>query len=277
VGGIVFFKTTIFEAVKKFYLEILECTVWLEQSGICIVRHGNQLIGICRGNEADVDMLLTFFYSSREEIDAMAMKLTPIEMAKYNPDFDIYHFYTTDPEGRRIEIQAFEHPVEPYSNGSDLLRKRRSIRQFQDKTIPQESIDSIFEDCRYSPTSRNSESYYYVVIKNKEILDKISTIREGATAPIGRAPVAIAVCSDPEKTVRVQADADIAATYLLLAIENNDLGGCWITDMDRSEVKEMLDIPQSHYLCMITPIGFPAEKKGIPSRREIKEIVRYIN
>jgi hypothetical protein len=39
----------------------------------------------------------------------------------------------------------------------------------------------------------------------------------------------------------------------------------------------MLDIPQSHYLCMITPIGFPAEKKGIPSRREIKEIVRYIN
>ncbi|MBN2830199.1 MAG: nitroreductase family protein, partial [Candidatus Cloacimonetes bacterium] len=264
MGGIVFFKTTIYDAVKKFYLDILECSVWLEQSGICIVRHGNQLIGICHGNDADTDMLLTFFYSTRDEVEKVAAKLKMSGKAKYNPDYDIYHFYANDPEGRRIEIQAFEHHLKPYTNGSDLLRYRRSIRQFHEDEIPQDILNSIFEDCRYSPTSRNSESFYYVVITNKEILAELALTRESATAPIGRAPMAIAVCSDPDKTKRVQADADIAATYLLLSIHNHNLGGCWITDMDRPNVKELLSIQDSHYLCMITPVGYPAEVKSTP-------------
>jgi nitroreductase len=276
MGGVVFFKTTIFGALREFYISKLGCEVWLEQPGICIVKHGNQLIGICKSNKADADMLLTFFYETRDEVDRKAIELGYSEGAKYNPDYNIYHFYTNDPEGRRIEIQAFEDKINPYKSGSEILKQRRSYREFTDQEVGQETLSRIFDECRYSPTSRNSESYYYVVITNQEYLAKIAKIRDGATVPIGRAKMAIAVCSDPEKTKRVQADADIAATYLLLAIENNNLGGCWITDLDRTEIKEMLEIPPNHYICMITPIGYTTEIKPVPERRESIDFVKYV-
>ncbi len=277
MGGIVFFKTAMFEVLRDFYLNTVGCTVWLEQPNICIVRHGNQIIGICGSDRADSDMLLTFFYTSREEVDQIASKLEPINTPQYNPSYDIYHFYCYDPEGRKIEFQTFEHPVKPYYNGTDLLRERRSYRSFTDASVPSEVLNSVFEECRFSPTSRNCESYYYVVVRNSSAISKLAGIRGSASAPLGKAGVVIATVTNSEKTSRVTQDADIAGCYLLLALENNGLSGCWITDMDRTEVKALLDIPQSHHISMLTPVGYSDQKLSEPNRRKVAEFVKYVD
>jgi len=114
-GGIVFLRTARFDAVTSFYLDRIGMSVWLEQPDITILRHGNLLVGFHRQPTADLDALLTFFYDTRAEVDAMHAKLNDIATTepKENTTYRIYNFFGQDPEGRKIEFQHFSHPLPP--------------------------------------------------------------------------------------------------------------------------------------------------------------------
>jgi hypothetical protein len=113
MAGIVFLRTADFDGVREFYLNRVGMTIWLEQPNIAILRHGNLLVGFHRQPTPDLDALLTFFYDSKADVDAMYETLQNIATAepRENPTYRIYHFYGIDPEGRRIEFQHFLHPV----------------------------------------------------------------------------------------------------------------------------------------------------------------------
>ncbi|MHA1671967.1 MAG: nitroreductase family protein [Promethearchaeota archaeon] len=56
----------------------------------------------------------------------------------------------------------------------NLALKRRSIRQFKDTPVQKELMEKILDLARFSPTGSNTENIYYTVIKDKEIVAKIS-------------------------------------------------------------------------------------------------------
>jgi len=114
VSGIVFLRTREFERVVAFYLERVGMTVWLEQPGIAILRHGNLLLGFNRQEAADTEGVFTFFYETRDGVNAMYERLADIALnpPRENAKYRIYHFYARDPEGRSIEFQQFLHPVQ---------------------------------------------------------------------------------------------------------------------------------------------------------------------
>ncbi|MBN1355271.1 nitroreductase family protein [bacterium] len=106
-------------------------------------------------------------------------------------------------------------------------------------------------------------------------MQALSKIRGGSSAPIGRAPLAAAICVDPEKTLRIEQDGCIAAAYLILAAWHFGLGTCWIGDMDRDTVKSLLGIPRAHHVATVTPIGYPLERTiPAPPRRETAYFLR---
>ena len=115
MSGIIFLKCLDLEKVKDFYMGIVGMKVWLEQPGISILRHGNMLLGFQQGDSVDSGCLITFFYETREEVDAMYEKLRPsaVSPPKVNDKYCIYNFFAHDPEDRDIEFQAFLHPVNP--------------------------------------------------------------------------------------------------------------------------------------------------------------------
>ena len=114
MSGIVFFGTNKLDELKNFYINEVGCDIWLEQADCIIFRHGNFLLGFCRRAEADITGIVTFFFDSREEVDRFYKKFSstaenpPAENEKYR----IYHFFTRDPEGRKVEFQYFLHPVD---------------------------------------------------------------------------------------------------------------------------------------------------------------------
>lgn len=118
MAGIIFLRTAKFDEVRAFYTETIGMSVWLEQPNIAILRHGNLLVGFHRQPEADLAGLITFFYETRDEVDEMYARLHDVANAepKQNPKYRIYHFFATDPEGRKIEFQQFMHPVPPISD-----------------------------------------------------------------------------------------------------------------------------------------------------------------
>jgi len=277
MSGLTFFRTTRLEEVSKFYLEDVGMSLWLDQGACRIFKSGNLLLGFCLREESETEGIITFFYDTREEVDAMYHKFsrTAEKAPRYNPDYDIYHFFCRDPEGRIIEFQRFESKMNEYITAGDNLKHRRSIRKYLPEMPSKELINKIFELCRYSPTSMNRQKYYYVVTENRCKIKQLAKTRGNSTAPLAEAPLVVAVCCTPE-TKRIQQDADIAATYFLLAAHSQGLGTCWITDMDRVEVKELLDIPLEDYVTCLTPLGFPDERKELPNRRDVSGIVKFV-
>ena len=114
MSGLIFLKCKDLAIMKKFYMNIVEMKVWLEQPQICILRHDNFLIGFHEAGEIDDGCLLTFYYDTNEEVDEMYLKLK--ETASFSPrvnkKYNIYHFFAKDPEGRNIEFQRFLDKVE---------------------------------------------------------------------------------------------------------------------------------------------------------------------
>jgi hypothetical protein len=115
-GGITFIRTAILDTLKNFYLKEVGCDFWLDQGGCAIFQHGNQLFGFCQAAEAEMEGLLTFFYTNTKMVDYMYEKLSHLADTppKKNPKYKIYHFYARDPEGRRIEFQVFLHDLPPF-------------------------------------------------------------------------------------------------------------------------------------------------------------------
>lgn len=277
MSGLIFFGTENLDKISRFYTEDIGMTLWLDQGACRIFQHGNFLLGFCQREEIETEGIITFFYNSRKEVDELyyKLKLSHKSEVRYNPQYDIYHFFSRDPEGRIIEFQHFENRINEHLLASQNLIYRRSIRKFKEEMPSKELLDQVFELCRYSPTSMNRQKYYYVVTDNFSKIKQLAKVRGSSSAPLAEAPIAVAVCCTPE-TRRIQQDADIAATYLLLAAHAKGLATCWLTDMDRIEVKETLGIPLEDYVTCLTPLGFPAEKKELPKRREIEEFVKYV-
>lgn len=277
MSGILFLKTQKLEALKEFYTVELGCRVWLDQKDCVIFRHGNFLFGFCDRDETETSAMLTFFYDTPEQVDRMYRILKPTATSKpvHNDRYSIYQFFARDPEGRMVECQYFENPVRQYLAGDDLLLTRRSVRHFTPEPVTDEALRQVLDLARYAPTARNTQSYYFKIICDRETIEWLSKVRDKSTSPISRAPMAVAICADPALSKRYVQDGCIGAYHFLLAAWFHGLGTCWIAAMDREDVKERLGIPAEHYVATVTPLGHPEHRDiKVPDRKEIGHFVK---
>lgn len=277
MAGIQFHGTQDLDQVVDFYQNLVGMEIWLRQEDCIILKHGNFLLGFCRRERSDTSGIITFFYREATEIDVMHKKLevyATTAPAK-NERYEIYRFLARDPENRTVEFQAFLHPVDSYVDGQALLTSRRSIRSFKETPVSDEVLWEVFEICRYSPTSRNSQSYYFMVVREPNKLAWLASLRGSSSAPIARAKLAVVVSADPDRSARHVQDGCIAGYHFTLAAWLHGLGTCWIAAMDRDDVKEGLGIPRSHYIATITPVGYPSESPQAPLRRRSDEMVKF--
>jgi len=278
MSGIIFLSTKDLESITRFYQEKIGMTTWLDQKSCKILQHGNLLLGFCEKDHSDTDGVVTFFFSTKEEVEQHYKMLKEIvtSQPKENPRYGIYHFFAKDPEGRDVEFQSFLHPVLPFETSMETLVQRRSIREFTAQQPGEDVLNSIFETCRFAPTSMNTESYYFKIIKDRETIELVAGVRGSSSSPIAKAPLAIAICSDPHRSKRHVQDGCIAAYHFLLAARAHGLGTCWIAAMDRDDVKQALGIPQDHYVATVTPLGYPASKPKTPKRRNAVDMVQEL-
>jgi nitroreductase len=278
MSGILFLKTRQLQTLREFYTDRIGCEIWLEQADCIILQHGNLLFGFCDRDTVQADVMLTFYYDSREEVDRMHSLLDPIATTapQMNPKYNIYQFFAKDPEDRTLEFQYFAEPVAQFRTGGELLLSRRSVRDFTAGDVSEDLLNGILEISRWAPTANNSQPYYFKIIRDSRTITWLSKVRGSSSEPIGRAPVAVAICADPAASRRYEQDASIAAYHFILAAWHYGLGTCWIGGLDRHDIKERLDIPQDHYIATVTPLGYPRERVIVPpARRPVDKFIRY--
>ena len=63
------------------------------------------------------------------------------------------------------------------SKFQNLLIQRRSIRKFKDDLLQPEETEMILKAALLSPTSKNSHSWQFIVVEDKEMLQKLANCK----------------------------------------------------------------------------------------------------
>lgn len=53
-------------------------------------------------------------------------------------------------------------------NMFEMIKTRRSTRNFKEKDVEKEKLDQMIEAARYAPSGGNNQSSHFIVIKNKQ-------------------------------------------------------------------------------------------------------------
>lgn len=146
----------------------------------------------------------------------------------------------------------------------EIIKTRRSIREYQDKDVSDEDILKILKAGMQAPGSRlGAEPWEFVVIKNKETLAELAEIKPR----VKTAPVAILLVANIERAfykLHWQQDMSAAAENMLLEAVNLGLGGLWNgvapTEDTMKKVSDLfgLDNENQKPFCVIT-LGYPAD------------------
>ncbi len=64
----------------------------------------------------------------------------------------------------------------------EVIKTRRSTRKFKQEQLPREIVEEIVEAGRYAPSGGNSQTTHFLVIQNKEVLEKLATLAREAFA-----------------------------------------------------------------------------------------------
>jgi len=163
------------------------------------------------------------------------------------------------------------------------IESRRSIRNYQEKAIPQDVLDQVLGAIRWSPSWANTQCWEVVVVTDpatKEALKETILPKNPGTKAITGAPVVLALCGklgtsgcySGAVTTKFgdwfMFDLGIAAQTLCLAAQGLGLGTVVIGLFDHDKAKPIINLPAGHELVALIPIGYPANVPSAPTRRE---------
>jgi len=178
----------------------------------------------------------------------------------------------------------------------EVIRWRRSVREFSPKKIEKEKILQILEAGRFAPSSSNRQSWHFVVVDNenliKQIPEKVIVGTKSIISWIKDAPLVIVGCYTKAITHFVAGlyghenhliDISIAMTHMVLEATELGIGTCYIGWFNEKHLKNLLKIPDRYRIAMLVVLGYPKDlstPEGIGGikprpRKELKEIVSY--
>ncbi len=141
----------------------------------------------------------------------------------------------------------------------DFMCRRRSVRRFQKKAIPEEILTLLMKAAMAAPSGNNTQPWEFVVVRDLKVKEELSRVHTWVYM-VAEAPAAVVMMGD--KGSEWWADDCAAATEnLLLAAANLGLGTVWcgIKENDAKTVRKILGAPDRLGVLCIIPIGYPAE------------------
>lgn len=166
----------------------------------------------------------------------------------------------------------------------ETIKRRRSIRRFQAKPIPEEIIDKLIEALIWAPSAGNLQSRKFYFIFDEKIKLKLKGAALDQSSVI-QAPLVVVGCSDDKinwrygergKKLYSVCDVSVSIQNMILLAAELGLSSCWIGAFDEKKVAKILNLPNDLHPIVIVPVGYPAEKPEAPPRISKKEAVKFI-
>ena len=188
---------------------------------------------------------------------------------------------------------------------------RRSTRNYRPDPVESDKLDRILDAARQAPSGGNSQANHFLVIRNPEVIRRLTAMTETAFAKMElredtyaslkhaiaaskkggyifcyNAPVLIAVANRIDYSNNL-ADCACAIENMMIAANALDLGSCWINQLrwlneDTNLVAYLrsLGMKDDERIYGAVIIGYPATEDGLPKRdlmRQKGNEVTYID
>jgi nitroreductase/NAD-dependent dihydropyrimidine dehydrogenase PreA subunit len=180
---------------------------------------------------------------------------------------------------------------------NQLLRSRRSVREFREDPVPQALVSEIIDAARWAPSAVNRQPVHWLMIQTPaevrrlagQVIDYLrrSTGLEPRYAryiemwdqgrdPILRNAPHLAVIHAPDEWIWSAVDSTIALTQFELAAVAQGIGTCWAGFLMRAAnghppLREALGIPADHSVFGALMYGFPRYRyHRVPPRLEAR-------
>jgi len=177
-----------------------------------------------------------------------------------------------------------------------VLRGRRSIRDYLDKSVPENLVRQIIEAATLAPSAKNGQQWRFIVLTGntkKELTDLFRRELEKVSERIGRekmgssfsscsimekTPVVIMVWNAGEKGWETEVHSVAAAIQnMLLKAHDLGLGTVWIGDIFYTIKALERHLRKPWKLTAAVALGWPAHSPKMPLRKTVDEVTEFLS
>ena len=162
----------------------------------------------------------------------------------------------------------------------EVIRKRRSIREYRDQAVERSTLERLLEAARLAPSASNRQEWRFVVVTDAGTRQQLVPMAADQGF-VGQAPVVIAACAETDGHVMscgqlcYPIDVAIALEHICLQAAAEGLGTCWIGSFDEQKVKTLLGIPAEIRVVQLLTVGYPAAPPMPLSRLPLDRLVHW--
>ncbi len=153
----------------------------------------------------------------------------------------------------------------------ELLKQRKSVREFLNLPVEREKIVMCLEAARVAPSACNSQPWKFIIVDDGVLKNKLCKAAFGGIYSINSfckmAPVIVVVVSEKPKflasigglfrgTKYYLIDIGIACEHFVLQAEDLGLGTCWIGWFNEHAVKSLLNVPAGKKIDVVIALGY---------------------
>ena len=160
----------------------------------------------------------------------------------------------------------------------EIMRSRRSVRRYTDEKISDELLKKIVSGALLAPSGHSKYPCEFIVVTNRELLDKMSHCRKGVAKMLEGAAAAVVVIADEDKSDTFVEDSCVAMMNMELVATSFGIGNCWIQVRNREAeddspsenyLRGILNFPENFACQAILSLGYPAKP---PRARELDKL-----
>ncbi len=164
----------------------------------------------------------------------------------------------------------------------DAIRTKRAIRQFADRPLPDEAIDRILRAGRRAGSSKNSQRWDFIVVRDRARLAELAPVGPWAGHLAGAAVAIALVTPDPRaagQPLSIMFDLGQAAENMMLAAWELGIGSVPATVYEQDLARRILAYPADRWCEYLLSFGYPADPAALAAplrpggRRPLAEMV----
>ncbi len=164
---------------------------------------------------------------------------------------------------------------------STAIRMKRAVRQYKEDPLPEDTVLAILNAGRRAQSSKNSQPWQFIAIRDKNQLKRLSECGNWAGHLAGAAMGVAILTPDPSERFQILFDEGQAAAYMQLAAWERGIGSCLATIYDVEKARDALGFPADLLLRFAISFGYPLDPTQIElpphkgGRRRLDEIVHW--
>ncbi len=186
-------------------------------------------------------------------------------------------------------------------NFSELLQKRRAVRDYEDRAVPLKVVEELLQDATLAPSASNNQPCRFSVVQCRKTIRALSDesranlIRDNEEKKIQLSPEYISYLKNEQTNVfynapcliyiagarqvrTLEVDCALAASYIMFAATDRGLATCWVAmgaNLRDPQLRAQLGFDENHRIVAPLIVGYPAAVPAASARRA-PQIMRVI-